>query len=74
MYKVGPEKGPVLEAAVRQLRRPARCLELGSFIGYGSVRVARALPPGGRLFTVEANPQCAEVAQQVSKAPCIVHR
>ena len=38
-------------------------LELGTLGGYSSIWLARALPPGGRLVTLEADPKHAEVAR-----------
>jgi len=38
-------------------------LEIGTLGGYSSIWMARALPPGGRLITLEANPKHAEVAR-----------
>jgi len=37
-------------------------LEIGTLGGYSSIWLARALAPGGRLVTLEANPRYAEVA------------
>ena len=54
LRRSGPEKGGVLEEVVRQ-EAPQLALELGTFMGYGAIRIARALPPGGRLVTVEAS-------------------
>jgi predicted O-methyltransferase YrrM len=40
-----------------------RILELGTLGGYSTIWLARALPAGGRLVTVEADPKHAEVAR-----------
>lgn len=40
-----------------------RILEIGTLGGYSTIWLARALPPGGRLMTLEANPLHAEVAR-----------
>jgi predicted O-methyltransferase YrrM len=37
-------------------------LEIGTLGGYSAIWLARALPPGGRLVTLEVNTQYAEVA------------
>ena len=37
-------------------------LEVGTLGGYSTIWLARALPPGGRLVTLEAEPRHAEVA------------
>ncbi len=39
-----------------------RILEIGTLGGYSTIWLARALPPGGRLMTLETNPLHAEVA------------
>lgn len=38
-------------------------LEIGTLGGYSAIWLARALPPVGRLLTLEANPHHAEVAR-----------
>src|SRR5271170_2966440 len=38
-------------------------LEMGSLGGYSTIWLARALPPGGRLITLEADPQHAQIAR-----------
>jgi predicted O-methyltransferase YrrM len=40
-----------------------RILEIGTLGGYSAIWMARALPPDGRLVTLEANPRHAEVAR-----------
>jgi predicted O-methyltransferase YrrM len=45
-----------------QLAGASRILEIGTLGGYSSIWLARALKPGGRLITLEANPKHAQVA------------
>lgn len=40
-----------------------RILEVGTLGGYSAIWLARALPPGGKLVTLEADPRHAEVAK-----------
>jgi predicted O-methyltransferase YrrM len=40
-----------------------RILEIGTLGGYSTIWLARGLAPDGRLITIEANPDCAEVAR-----------
>lgn len=47
-----------------QLCRAQRILELGTLGGYSGIWLARALPPGGLLTTIELEPAYAEVARQ----------
>src|SRR5262245_5658922 len=49
-----------LLAAIQGARR---ILEIGTLGGYSSIWLARALPDGGRLVTLEFNPRHAEVAR-----------
>ena len=35
--------------------KPQRVLEIGTYTGYAAICIARGLPEGGRLVTVEAN-------------------
>ncbi|XP_004442396.1 PREDICTED: catechol O-methyltransferase [Ceratotherium simum simum] len=61
---VGDKKGQVLDAVVRE-QRPSVLLELGAYCGYSAVRMARLLPPGARLLTLEINPDYAAITQQI---------
>lgn len=45
-------------------RGAARILEIGTLGGYSAIWLARALPPDGRLVTIELDPRHAEVARQ----------
>ena len=59
---VAPNQGKLLHllALTRQARR---ILEIGTLGGYSTIWLARALPPGGRLITLEANETHARVAR-----------
>jgi len=39
-------------------------LEFGTYSGYSALSMARALPPDGRIFTLEVDPKHAEFAQR----------
>ena len=58
---VTPNQGKLLELLAR-LHGARTILELGTLGGYSTIWLARALPPGGRLITLEADPRFAEVA------------
>lgn len=45
------------------IRGARNILEIGTLGGYSTIWLARALPPGGRLITLEADPKHAEVAR-----------
>lgn len=52
LINVGDKKGELLDAAVRR-SGAGLALELGTYCGYGALRIARAAP-GARVFSVEA--------------------
>ena len=61
-YQVSPNEGKLLHLLA--LSHGARkILEIGTLGGYSTIWLARALPPGGRLITLEANPMHADVAR-----------
>jgi catechol O-methyltransferase len=64
MINVGDEKGEILDAAVRRAA-PQLALELGTYCGYSALRIGRAMPPGGRLMSIELNPANADIAQRI---------
>jgi catechol O-methyltransferase len=64
MMNVGDRKGEILDDEVRRAR-PKLAVELGGYCGYSAVRIARLLPPGGRLLSCELDPHFAAIAEQV---------
>ena len=52
MMNMGSAKGDLIEKVVRQ-RRPKRLLEIGTFLGYMSIRLARSMPVDSILTTIE---------------------
>ena len=63
LMNVGDEKGELLDAAVRRAN-PRLALELGTYCGYGSLRIARAAP-SAKVYSVEFSPANAEVARRI---------
>lgn len=61
--QVSPPQGKLLQLLVR-LVGARRILEFGTLGGYSAILMARALPADGRLITLEAKPEYAEVARQ----------
>lgn len=59
---VTPGQGKLLWLLARA-RGARRILEIGTLGGYSAIWMARALPPGGRLVTLEVDPKHAEVAR-----------
>jgi predicted O-methyltransferase YrrM len=59
---VAPNQGKLLQLLAR-VQGARRILEIGTLGGYSTIWLARALPEGGRLVTLEADPKHAEVAR-----------
>jgi predicted O-methyltransferase YrrM len=59
--QVSAAQGKFLEILVR-MTGARRVLELGTLGGYSAIWMARALPPGGVIVTVELDPKHAAVA------------
>jgi predicted O-methyltransferase YrrM len=59
---VSPNQGKFLHLLAR-LRGAHSILEVGTLGGYSTIWLARALPEGGRLVTLEAEPKHAEIAR-----------
>jgi predicted O-methyltransferase YrrM len=60
---VAPNQGKLLEILAR-VQGARSILELGTLGGYSTIWLARALPEGGRLISLEADPRHAEVARK----------
>lgn len=58
---VAPNQGKLLHLFARMCRAH-RILEIGTLGGYSTIWLARALPAGGRLITLEIDPLRAEIA------------
>jgi len=52
MMNMGSAKGDLIEKVIRE-RRPKRLLEIGTFLGYMSIRLARSMPQDASLTTIE---------------------
>jgi predicted O-methyltransferase YrrM len=59
---VSPAQGRLLELLAR-MAGARRILEIGTLGAYSTIWLARALPPDGRLVTLELEPRFAEVAR-----------
>ncbi len=59
---VAPNQGKLLHIYARMIGA-RRILEIGTLGGYSTIWLARALPAGGRLVTLEFSPAHAEVAR-----------
>ena len=61
--QVTAEVGKLLQVLARAVGA-RRVVEVGTLGGYSAIWLARALPPGGRLVTLEISPQRAEFARR----------
>jgi len=59
--QVAPNQGKLLHLLARS-QGARRILEIGTLGGYSTIWLSRALPPDGRLITLELDPKHAEVA------------
>jgi len=68
MMNVGDVKGEHLDTVVKGLDQTTtkNCLELGTYCGYSSIRMARNLPEGVNLYTVDVNSHTTEIAKKVA--------
>jgi predicted O-methyltransferase YrrM len=62
-HDVSAPQGAMLELLARAVGARA-ILELGTLAGYSTLWLARALPPDGRLVTIESDPRAAEIARR----------
>lgn len=60
-HQVAPSQGKLLHLIAR-IRGARTVLEIGTLGGYSTIWLARALPEGGRLVTLEADQRYASVA------------
>ncbi|OAN26470.1 O-methyltransferase [Mycolicibacterium iranicum] len=63
LVNIGDAKGTLLDAAVRRAG-PGLVLELGTYCGYGALRIASAAP-SARICSVEFSPANADVARRI---------
>jgi catechol O-methyltransferase len=64
LINIGDEKGKILDHVVERTQ-PRRLLELGTYCGYSALRMARVMPRGARLYSVEFNTANAEIARRI---------
>jgi len=63
MIDVSPAQGKLLHLMAK-MQRARRILEIGTLGGYSTIWLARALPAGGKLVTLEVSPKHARVAKK----------
>src|SRR5574339_209032 len=60
---VSPNEGKLLYL-ITKIAGARRVLEIGTLGGYSTTWLARAVPPGGTVITLEVDPKHAEVARR----------
>ena len=60
--QVGPSDGKTVHLLIK-LAGATKIVEVGTLIGYSAIHMARAMRPGGKLWTIEFEPKHAEVAR-----------
>jgi caffeoyl-CoA O-methyltransferase len=60
---VGPSEGKLLGLLLRMIGA-RKVVEVGTLAGYSTIHMARALPPGGRVWTIEFEPKHAALARE----------
>lgn len=71
--QVGVSEGKLLEMFVR-LVRARKVVELGTLAGYSAIRLARGMPDGGKLWTIEYDARHADVAREAVRAAGVAER
>ncbi|CAI8848631.1 O-methyltransferase [Kosakonia quasisacchari] len=69
---VSPTQGQLLALFVR-MTRAKRILEIGTLGGYSTLWMARELPTGGELLTLEADPLHAAIARENLHVAGVAH-
>jgi catechol O-methyltransferase len=64
MINVGDEKGELLDRALGRAK-PGLILELGTYCGYSALRMARVMPEGARVVSIEFNAANAAIARRI---------
>lgn len=64
LINVGDEKGKLMDAALLKAQ-PKLAIELGAYVGYSALRMARLLPKGARLISVEFSEANATITRKM---------
>jgi len=70
---VGPLEGAFLSFLVA-MTNAKRVLELGTFTGWSSIEMARALPPDGRIVTCDVNEETTAIARRYAEEAGVADR
>jgi caffeoyl-CoA O-methyltransferase len=70
---ISPEEGKLLHLLLLAIRATT-VLEIGALGGYSGVWLARALPPHGKLTTIEKDPRHAAIAREAFASASLASR
>jgi predicted O-methyltransferase YrrM len=71
--QIAPEQGQFMTLLI-ELTGARRVLEVGCFTGYSALAMALALPPDGRLITLEVNAEPIEIGRRAWRAAGVAER
>ena len=71
--QIGPDQGAFM-AILTAVLQPQFAVEIGTFTGYSSLAVARALPDGGRLLCCDISKESTDIARVHWERAGISHR
>ena len=64
---IGRQKGQVL-VRIAEVEKPKRILEIGTLVGYSAILMAKHLPEGAKIVSIEVNKEAADAARENIKA------
>jgi predicted O-methyltransferase YrrM len=70
---VGPHEGAFLRFVVA-LKQPRLALEIGAFTGWSGIEMASALPEGGKLLSLDVNPETTAIARRYAEEAGVADR
>lgn len=74
LMNVGPEKGLLLDEELAKIGPNARVLELGSFVGYSAILMARRLSDAGRVVSIDVSPEASTVSRAMASLAGVGNR
>jgi predicted O-methyltransferase YrrM len=72
-HQVSHDDGRMLHVVLR-LAKAKKVVEIGTLAGYSAIHIARALEPGGHLWTIEFEPKHAQLARTNLAAAGLLER
>jgi caffeoyl-CoA O-methyltransferase len=73
LIHISPEQGKFLQLLLK-MTHATRALEIGSLFGYSAIWIARGLPEGGKLVTIELAPLHAQATRENAALAGLAHK